>query len=130
MFVETNTLLEVLWKNHFVPGRGDLAGNLRFPRAPRHVDAGDLVVEAAVAAVTGHVLDHGIKYFDIRRTTCQLQAPNIGQYRAAKRMTEIFRHAGVLPDAVVLDVDDQERRVCRVYWRFAAQHGHSRRNSS
>src|SRR5271166_4130150 len=46
-----------LAKDHLVAYRGDLVEHPRIPRSLRYVDTRDLVVEAAVTAVPGHVLD-------------------------------------------------------------------------
>ncbi len=52
--------------------------HLAVPAAGRHAEAGDLVVEAAVAAVVGEVADQRVHHLDAGRAAAGLQTLHVG----------------------------------------------------
>src|SRR6516165_6061689 len=95
----------------------------------RYVDPRDLVVEAVVAAVARHVLDHSVDDLDTGGTAEGLQAPDIGQYDVLQTPPKIFALPGLRTGAIVLHIDVQQCRVGRIDRHLAAQSVHRRKNS-
>ena len=121
-----------LAKNHLVFSRGDGVQHLPVPRPLRHVDAGNPVIEAAVAAVLGHVLDDRIQNLDLRLAAAGLQPAQIWHYRLLKTSQEMQRGLVLAPPtalgmgAIILHIDDQQRRVRRIDRRLARRDRHCR----
>jgi len=126
-----------LAKDHLVAYRGDLVEHPRIPRSLRYVDTRDLVVEAAVTAVPGHVLDGRVDDLDMCATAGGLQKLQIGQHGFAQAVEEIVallrvelvRAGAVGMCAVILDIDDQQSRMGRIDRNVAAHCDHRRKNS-
>jgi hypothetical protein len=99
---------------------------LPVPAIGRHIEAGDLVVEAAIPTVAREVADQRVRHLDAGGAAAGAQALHVGhhvQFHLAEEPTVLLlpfgcRHvlelAAVRPRRVVLHVDEEERGVRRL----------------
>ena len=89
-----------------------LVDDLRFPRALGGEDAGDLVVEAAVAAVFRQALDHRVDDLDAGAAASGDQALPVRDHNVADAVVEVsvlrLPRAYLIVVVALLKVDDEQ----------------------